>query len=56
MKRLLVILILCLLSTATANFSQKPMLGSQLDYTNPLARGLVGCWMLNEGAGILFMI
>ena len=30
---------------------QKPALGSQIDWGHPLARGLVGCWLFNEGAG-----
>ena len=29
----------------------KPPVGSQIDWGHPLARGLVGCWLLNEGAG-----
>lgn len=30
---------------------QKPVPGSQIDWGHPLARGLVGCWLFNEGAG-----
>jgi hypothetical protein len=30
---------------------QKPGLGSEIDWGHPLARGLVGCWLFNEGAG-----
>jgi hypothetical protein len=30
---------------------QKPPLGSQLNRSHPLSRGLVGCWLLNEGGG-----
>lgn len=30
---------------------QKPPLGSQLDRSHPLARDLVGYWLLNEGSG-----
>jgi len=30
---------------------QKPPRGAVLDVTHPLARGLVGCWLLNEGTG-----
>lgn len=31
---------------------QKPPLGSQIDFSHPLAKGLVGCWLFNEGSGI----
>ena len=30
---------------------QKPLLGQQVNWTHPLARGLVGCWVINEGSG-----
>jgi hypothetical protein len=30
---------------------QKPPLGAQIDWSHPLARGLVGCWLMNEGSG-----
>ena len=29
----------------------KPPVGSQINWGHPLARGLVGCWLFNEGAG-----
>jgi len=29
----------------------KPVLGSQLNLGHPLATGLVGCWLMNEGSG-----
>ena len=29
----------------------KPVLGSQIQLGHPLARGLVGCWLMNEGSG-----
>lgn len=29
----------------------KPIRGAQLNKSHPLARGLVGCWLLNEGSG-----
>lgn len=29
----------------------KPVLGSQINYGHPLSVGLVGCWLMNEGAG-----
>jgi len=31
--------------------NSKPPLGSQIDWSNPLSRGLVGAWLMNEGAG-----
>ncbi len=31
----------------------KPLVGTQIDRGHPLARGLVGCWLMNEGAGNL---
>lgn len=30
---------------------QKPPLGSQISRGHPLAAGMVGCWLMNEGAG-----
>ena len=30
---------------------QKPLLGARLTPGHPLARGLVGCWIMNEGSG-----
>jgi len=29
----------------------KPIRGTQLNKSHPLARGLVGCWLMNEGTG-----
>jgi len=29
----------------------KPPVGSQIDWGHPLSRGLVGCWLMNEGGG-----
>jgi len=29
----------------------KPLPGAQIDWGHPLAQGLVGCWLMNEGAG-----
>ena len=29
----------------------KPPLGSYIDWSHPLAEGLVGCWLFNEGSG-----
>ena len=31
--------------------SQKPPRGTLLNKSHPLARGLVGCWLMNEGTG-----
>ena len=30
---------------------QKPLLGRQINWAHPLAKGLVGCWVFNEGSG-----
>jgi len=30
---------------------QKPELGSQINWGHPLSKGLVGCWLMNEGGG-----
>jgi hypothetical protein len=32
-------------------WTQKPPLGTRINWGHPLARGLVGCWLLNEGVG-----
>lgn len=29
----------------------KPLLGSRIDWGHPLSKGLVGCWLMNEGSG-----
>ena len=34
-----------------SSFSNKPPLGSMLDWDNPLASGIIGCWLYNEGSG-----
>jgi Concanavalin A-like lectin/glucanases superfamily len=31
----------------------KPMLGSSINWAHPLAKGIVGCWLFNEGQGDL---
>lgn len=31
--------------------NQKPMRGTTLNRTHPLARGLIGCWVMNEATG-----
>jgi hypothetical protein len=35
-------------------YSTKPPLGAQLNRSHPLAQGLVGCWLFNEGGGNRF--
>jgi hypothetical protein len=32
--------------------SQKPPVGSQINWGHPLSKGLVGCWLMNEGGGL----
>jgi len=52
-------LLLCFIGelfwTAEARISrlpnQKPIHGSQIDWKHPLAQGLIGCWLMNEGSG-----
>lgn len=49
---LLIILFLC--STCFAQYNgTKPMLGTQLDFSHPLAPKS-GCWLMNEGGGTVF--
>ncbi len=31
---------------------QKPPLGTPINWGHPLAQGLVGCWLMNEGGGL----
>lgn len=35
-----------------ASVYQKPYRGVKLNRTHPLSRGLVGCWIMNEGGGL----
>lgn len=50
MKRILLIFVLA--STCWGQFNgTKPILGEQIDWSHPLASGLVGCWLMNEGSG-----
>src|SRR4030042_101428 len=35
-------------------WTNKPPLGSQINWGHPLSRGLVGCWLMNEGGGLPF--
>jgi len=49
-----IILILCLTTLVSGQFfapNQKPCLGLQVNWGHPLARGLVGLWLFNEGSG-----
>lgn len=32
-------------------FTQKPPIGTGIDWSHPLSNGLVGCWLFNEGGG-----
>jgi hypothetical protein len=50
MKRILLIFVLA--STCWGQFNgTKPILGEQIDWSHPLARGLVGFWLMNENSG-----
>src|SRR3990172_6713988 len=59
MKILKSLLITCLIFTtlfcssviANTPWTSKPTLGSQINWGHPLAQGLVGCWLMNEGCG-----
>ena len=33
------------------DFDSCPPLGSQINWGHPLSKGLVGCWLMNEGRG-----
>ena len=52
-------LITCLIYTtifapfvlAKTVWTSKPVLGSQIDWSNPLSKGLVACFLMNEGGG-----
>lgn len=35
----------------TERFGRKPLLGEQINWSHPLAQGLVGMWLFNEGSG-----
>jgi hypothetical protein len=53
MKKLLLLLLLLFYSVAFGQLTphQKPLLGMQINYGHPLAKGLVGCWIMNEDDG-----
>lgn len=48
---LLIASLLILPCEAKTPWSSKPPQGSQIDWSNPITRGLVGCWLMNEGSG-----
>jgi len=50
MKKLLLILLLVTLCPAQYN-GVKPIVGTQVDWSHPLSRGLVGWWSMQEGSG-----
>ena len=52
-KKLLILLLLCSPVFGQWKNGIKPMLGRQIDWSHPLARGLVGCWLMNEGGGTI---
>jgi len=33
-------------------YPNKPPLGSQINWGHPLSKGIVGCWLMNEGGGL----
>ena len=45
------VLIILLLSSAVYGQNTKPMPGEMIDWGHPLSKGLVGCWLFNEGTG-----
>ena len=50
-KILLLILFLCSPVLGQWQNGLKPMMGQQIDRSNPLSTGLVGYWLMNEGGG-----
>lgn len=48
---LISILLLPFLASAEGWEFQKPPLGVEVDWSNPITEGLVGCWLFNEGGG-----
>ena len=50
-KIFLLILLLCSPVYGQWQNGLKPLLGQQIDWSNPLSKGLVGYWLMNEGAG-----
>ena len=50
-KIFLLILLLCSPVYGQWQNGLKPLLGQQIDWSNPLSKGLVGYWLMNEGSG-----
>lgn len=52
MKKLItLLLLLCFLISPVPAWYIKPMLGRQINWSDPLSKGLVGYWLMNEGTG-----
>ena len=49
-KKLLILLLLSSVSWGQQS-GIKPILSRQINWSHPLSRGLVGCWLMNEGSG-----
>lgn len=52
-KKLLISIAIVLLFAGTVFAPKvgKPLLGRQVNWAHPLSKGLIGCWLINEGAG-----
>ena len=48
---LLILSLLVIPCEAKTPWTSKPPIGSQIDWSHPLSRGLVGCWLMNEKCG-----
>lgn len=51
MIRQTVLLLFFVSNLSAQTFQQKPILGRQINGAHPLAKGLVGIWIFNEGSG-----
>lgn len=51
MRKLIILLLLLLVSKAGAFNGMKPIIGRQINRGHTLSKGLVGCWLMNEGCG-----
>ena len=49
MRKLILVLFLC--NCAFGQMKQKPLMGRKVNWSHPLSKGLVGCWLMNEGGG-----
>jgi hypothetical protein len=45
------LLLLCPACMGQWQTGAKPPLGTQIDWSHPLSRGICGCWLMNEGGG-----